>query len=71
MKAELAGIVERLASDRPHDTKYQDHPLKGNKIGYRECHIRPDLLLLYRLQDGEVDLVVLTRLGNHSEILDL
>ena len=71
IKVELKDIVERLAMDLPLDEKYRDHELKGNRAGFRECHIRPDLLLIYRLQDGEIDLVVLARLGSHSEIIDL
>lgn len=71
IKAELKDIVERLAMDLPLEGKYRDHELKGNRAGFRECHIRPDLLLIYRLQDGEIDLIVLARLGSHSEILDL
>lgn len=68
---ELLEIINCLANDIPLHSKYRDHQLKGSKSGYRECHIRPDLLLLYRLVDGELDLIILTRLGSHSEILDL
>ncbi|EOB3231727.1 type II toxin-antitoxin system YafQ family toxin [Campylobacter upsaliensis] len=41
-------IVDKLADDEPLEPKYKDHALKGNYIGFRECHIKPDLLLIYR-----------------------
>lgn len=45
--------------------KFRDHPLKGDYRGCRECHLRPDLLLIYVLTSTEVQLV---RLGSHSEL---
>lgn len=45
--------------------QYRDHGLTGNYHGYRECHIKPDMLLIYR-QDG--DAICLFRLGTHSEL---
>ena len=46
-------------------TKYRDHALTGNLKGIRDCHIKPDLILLYRL---EAENVTLIRLGSHSEL---
>ena len=49
---ELPFIVETLANDIELPIKYQDHSLTGNWQGYNECHIRPDLLLVYMKIDG-------------------
>ena len=46
--------------------KYCDHDLKGNWKGYRECHINPDLLLIYKHQND--DCILLYRIGSHSEL---
>ena len=45
---ELNGIVLKLANDVPLPIENKDHPLKGDYIGYRECHIQSDWLLIYR-----------------------
>ncbi|MDI9349933.1 MAG: type II toxin-antitoxin system YafQ family toxin, partial [Candidatus Symbiobacter sp.] len=44
---DLPPIIRLLASDIPLDAKYRDHGLKGIWRGYRECHVKPDLLLIY------------------------
>lgn len=54
-----------LIHDEPMAEKYRDHQLTGNLKDYRECHIKPDLLLLYWVEDNEVKLA---RLGTHSEL---
>ena len=54
-----------LIHDKPMAEKYRDHQLTGNLKDYRECHIKPDLLLLYWIEDNEVKLA---RLGTHSEL---
>ena len=41
-------VITKLMNDEPLDIKYRDHELHGNYAGYRECHIRPDLLLVYK-----------------------
>lgn len=46
-------------------SKYRDHQLTGNLKDLRDCHIKPDLVLLYRTQDDSLELV---RLGSHSEL---
>ena len=63
---ELLPVIRALVADRPLDARYRDHPLVGDWLGYRECHIKPDLLLIYR-KIGD-DLLVLARLGSHSEL---
>lgn len=47
----LKNIVDKLANDETLEAKYKDHALKGNYIGFRECHIKPDLLLIYRKRE--------------------
>lgn len=66
---ELWQVIDRLAYDIPLSSKYNDHPLHNNWEGFRECHIRPDLLLVYAYVDD--DLLRLERLGTHSEIFGL
>lgn len=63
---ELLPVLKALVTDQPLDARYRDHPLVGDWVGYRECHIKPDLLLIYR-KIGD-DLLVLARLGSHSEL---
>ena len=55
-----------LATDQPLNPRYRDHDLSGDWAGYRECHIKPDLLLIYRKSD--TDTLRLARLGSHSEL---
>jgi mRNA interferase YafQ len=55
-----------LASDKVLDPKYFDHPLSGDWIDHRDCHIKPDLVLIYRKPDDT--LLQLVRLGSHSEL---
>lgn len=63
----LKNIVDKLANDEALEAKYKDHALKGNYIGFRECHIKPDLLLIYRKRDDILELY-LASLGNHNNI---
>ncbi|WP_286031163.1 type II toxin-antitoxin system YafQ family toxin [Helicobacter pullorum] len=63
----LKNIVDKLANDETLEAKYKDHALKGNYIGFRECHIKPDLLLIYRKRDDILELY-LASLGNHNNI---
>ena len=64
----IAGeIIDRLANDETLEPKYRDHALKGKYIGFRECHIVPDLLLVYQKQD-DVLILYLLRIGSHSEL---
>lgn len=60
-------IVYKLANDIPLEEKYKDHPLQGEYEGTRECHIKPDWLLIYvKSQDGLT--LVMTRTGTHSTL---
>ena len=66
LDADLLAILAALAGDQPPDPRYRDHALSGDWAGYRECHVRPDLLLIYRKSDA--DTLRLARLGSHSEL---
>lgn len=58
-------VLQLLLNQMSLDPKYEDHPLVGNFVGFRELHIRPDWLLIYKI-DGEV--LILERTGSHSEL---
>lgn len=60
-------VVERLANGEELEEKYRDHNLTGRYSGYRECHIDPDWLLVYKKQD-EILILLLYRLGSHSDL---
>lgn len=62
----VSAAVARLASDQGLPNKNRDHALSGEWAGYRECHIKPDLLLIYS-KTGE-DTLRPARLGSHSEL---
>lgn len=64
---EVKAIINRLANDESLDQKYNDHALKGEYLGFRECHIKPDLLLIYQKQDCRLILYCFD-IGSHSEL---
>jgi mRNA interferase YafQ len=66
LDAELMPVLAVLANDQPLEARHRDHDLSGNWVGYRECHVKPDLLLIYRKSDS--DTLRLVRLGSHSEL---
>jgi mRNA interferase YafQ len=59
-------VVNLLADDTPLHRRNFDHPLSGEWNDHRDCHIRPDLVLIYRKPDNES--LELVRLGSHSEL---
>jgi mRNA interferase YafQ len=66
LDALLMEAVNLLAADEPLPQRYVDHPLAGEWNDHRDCHIRPDLVLIYRKPDEEN--LELVRLGSHSEL---
>jgi mRNA interferase YafQ len=66
LDAELLETVKMLAKDEPLPRRYFDHPLSGEWSDHRDCHIRPDLILIYRKPDATS--LELVRLGSHSEL---
>ncbi len=65
--SELEYILDALVVGKQLDEKNFNHPLSGEFKNCKECHIRPDLLLIYRIENSEL-LILLLRLGSHSEI---
>ena len=63
----FTAVLEYLVNEKPLPTEYRDHKLVGKYIGYRECHIMPDWLLIYRIEK-EVLTLVLSRTGSHSDL---
>ena len=61
----LKFVIEMLLQEKPLPQKYHDHELTGNWRGFRECHIQPDWLLIYRINAGKL---YLTRTGTHSDL---
>ena len=63
---DLLPALVTLATGKPLDARYQDHQLTGDWKDHRDCHIRPDLVLIYRKPDDNT--LELVRLGSHSEL---
>lgn len=59
-------VLQLLAFDQPLDERYRDHALSGSWAGHRDCHIKPDLVLIYAKPDDET--LRLARIGSHSEL---
>ena len=66
---ELKTVIEKLAAGIPLEEKHRDHALTGNYTMFRECHIRPDWLLIYCINDMELELIA-HRTGTHSDLLE-
>ena len=71
----LVAVLELLVVDKPLPPANVDHPLIGNWVGFRDCHIKPDLVLIYRQVDfvdaktkAVTKVLQLARLGSHSEV---
>ncbi len=62
---EVGNVVSSLQREEALDDKYVDHALSGDWAGFRDCHIKPDLVLIYRVFEGTLQLA---RLGSHSEL---
>ncbi len=65
----LQNVLDTLLVEEPLTAKYRDHALTGDYIGFRECHIQPDWLLIYTVDNG---LLILTasRTGTHADLFD-
>ena len=63
----LRDVVNASANEQKLDEKYRDHRLEGNYNGFRECHIEPDWLLVYRINQDALELF-LFRTGTHSDL---
>ena len=68
-RALINQAVKILANGETLEPRYKDHPLIGNYIGFRECHIKPDLLLVYEIRDDVLELYLAVT-GSHSELFN-
>ena len=68
-KSELDEVVKFLSEGQPLLPKHKDHPLKGDRRGYRDCHIKDDWVLIYKINKGVLTLI-LSETGTHSDILE-
>ncbi len=66
LEAALKAVLDLLAADIPLPRRNFDHPLAGEWADHRDCHIKPDLILIYRKPNA--DTLELVRLGSHSEL---
>lgn len=62
---EVGKVISTLQAGEKLDKKYVDHALSGNWNGFRDCHIKPDLVLIYRVHDSFLQLA---RIGTHSDL---
>jgi len=60
-------VVNKIADGEILNLRYQDHKLIGILEGYRECHLKPDILLIYEIRKEELILILLN-IGSHSEL---
>ncbi len=63
----LDDVILALMKQKRLDSKYRDHELSGSLIGFRECHIEPDWLLIYKVNDQKLILTTM-RTGTHSDL---
>lgn len=67
-KQDTKEVITKLAQGKQLEEKYHDHQLLGQLKDYRDCHIRPDLVLIYRIKEEVLELY-LYRIGSHSKLL--
>lgn len=60
-------VIEKLLNGIPLEQKFRDHPLRGKWEGFRECHIRPDWLLVYLIENDILTLTLIDT-GTHSDL---
>ena len=66
----LDAVVDTLRQGRQLDEKYRDHELTGRFRGFRECHIKPDWLLVYLIEDDILTLTLVDT-GSHADIFNM
>jgi len=62
---EVGSVISELQKGQILEAKYVDHPLSGNWNNFRDCHIKPDLVLIYRINENTLQLA---RIGSHSDV---
>lgn len=63
----LEDVLSLLVKGEPLSQEYRDHLLTGNYAGVRECHIKPDWLLIYKIDDNDLTVIAM-RTGSHSDL---
>lgn len=63
----LDGVARRLIAEEPLEPRHRDHKLKGEWQDFRECHVEPDWLLIYRIEGNTITFV---RTGTHADLFD-
>lgn len=66
LDADLFPVLDALANDKPLEPRHRDHTLTGDWKDHRDCHVKPDLVLIYR--EPTDDTLQLVRLGSHAEL---
>ena len=66
LDVDFLAVLEPLMNDQPLKERHRDHALTGDWKDFRDCHIKPDLVLIYRKPDP--DTLQLVRIGSHSEL---
>ena len=66
---ELQAVLDKLCAEEPLDERHRDHALAGDYIGFRKCHIHPDWLLIYVIDQDKLILTA-SRTGTHSDLFD-
>ena len=61
----IKDVIRKLINEERLDEKYRDHPLKGNYKGCRDCHVKPDWILIYRIYGNQIQFL---RTGSHSDL---
>jgi mRNA interferase YafQ len=65
--SKLRQVLTALINEEPLAERHRDHPLRGNFRDRRECHVEPDWLLIYKLNDAEI---IFERTGTHSDLFE-
>lgn len=66
-KLHFLSVIEKLANNEKLEKKYQDHALKGDLVGYRDCHLELDLILVYKKINDEL-IIYCLNIGSHAKI---
>jgi len=65
--SKLDTVIELLANGEILPPKYRDHALTGSLKGFRDCHIEPDWVLIYKIDRGKL-ILILSETGSHSDL---
>ncbi len=66
-ETEIIDVIEKISKRIPLDSKFRNHKLRGELFGLYECHIRPDLLMIYRINEF-IGTVTFVEIGSHSKL---